>query len=282
MPHVVIAPQDIRNGAIVIRDPEVLHHLVTVLRVHEGDRVECLDGRGGWYAARVAATSRVELVLDIVEQGREPPPALSVRLMPALIKPERFDWLVQKTTELGIERISPVLTARSVVRLGGDRAEARLARWRRIAQGAAQQCGRATVPRIDVPMPLEKAISLLGSRLARPPGPPSAAQAGAGGTPGRAGEAQGSKEMVAVAPPSPILLATLTVPGRPLREVLAERPGITSAAVLIGPEGDFTEEEVVLARRHGAVPVSLGRRVLRSETAAVVMLAILQHTAGEL
>jgi 16S rRNA (uracil1498-N3)-methyltransferase len=244
MPRVVITPQDVHDRTIAITDPRTLHHLLDVLRVTDSDRVECVDGAGRWYAARVARRSKRELQLDIVEQGQEPRSTLAVRLVPALIKPERFDWLIQKTTELGVERISPVITTRSVVRLSGDRTMGRVARWRRIAKEAAQQCGRATVPRIDAPVAFQEAVLQLGSGL--------------------------------------ILLATLAVAGRPLREALAERPGVASAAVLIGPEGDFTVEEVALAQRYGAVPVSLGRRVLRSETAAIAVLAILEHAAGEL
>jgi 16S rRNA (uracil1498-N3)-methyltransferase len=252
MPRLVIAPQDVRDGtAITITDPPTLHRLLDVLRVREGDRIECADGAGRWYAARVARRSKRELVLDIVERGEEPRSPLAVRLLPALIKPERFDWLVQKTTELGVARISPVLTARSLIRVRGDRTEGRVARWERIAMEAAQQCGRAILPRIDAPVPFGELVSLLSSELG-----------------------VGSSELV--------IMPTLTIPAAPLREVLAGRPGITSAAVLVGPEGDFTVEEVALAQRHGAIPVTLGRRTLRSETAAIAVLAILQHTAGEL
>lgn len=263
MPRVVITPQDIRNGAIVIREPRTLHHLMTVLRVDEGDRVECVDGGGRWYATRVAARARGELVLDILEQGRESPPALSVWLMPALIKPERFDWLIQKTTELGVDRLTPIVTARSTVRVSSERAEARVARWRRIATEAAQQCGRATVPRLDAPVAFQDAVIQLGSGFRvlgsgqKNPHPPTQN-------------------------PEPVLLPTLAVAGRPLREALAQQPALASAAIMIGPEGDFTRDEVALAQRHGAVPVWLGRRVLRSETAAIIVLAVLQHTAGAL
>lgn len=245
MPHVLIDPRNVRDGAIAVTDPTTLHHLLDVLRVADGERVECVDGAGRWYAARVAHRSKRKLQLTIVDQGEDPLPALAIRLAPALIKPDRFDWLVQKATELGVDRISPMMAARSLVRVPPDRAAARLIRWRRIAAEAAQQCGRATVPQIDPPAAFWEALL----------GPPA---------------------------PSLVLIPTLEGNTVPLREALAGRAVLTSVAVLIGPEGDFTPEEVALAQRHGAVPVSLGRRTLRSETAAIAVLAVLQHMAGEL
>ena len=264
MPRILIDPGAVQDRAITVTDPATVHHLLDVLRVAEGERVECVDGAGRWYAARVAHRSKRQLRLAIVDQGEEPPSALAVRLMPALIKPERFDWLVQKAAELGADRISPIVTARGLVRLPSDRVAVRVSRWRRIAAEAVQQCGRATAPAIDSPVTFQEAVSLLGSGL----------RATAASPPERS-----SPEPRA---PSLLLLPTLAAATVPLREALSRRPDMSSAAVLIGPEGDFTAEEVALAQRYGAVPVSLGRRTLRSETAAVAVLAVLQHAAGEL
>ena len=264
MPRVVIAPEDVRDRTISIRDPATLHHLVRVLHVSPGEAVECVDGAGGRYATRVSRRSGRELVLDILERAADPASKLSVWLVPALIRPERFEWLVQKATELGVDRLSPVMTARSVIRLRAGRAEGRLKRWRRIAQEAAQQCGRATVPRIDAPVAFQEGVLLLSSEF-------------------RVWSSESVKPVSELRTPNSelVLLPTLAVAAVPLHEALADRPSLTSAAVLIGPEGDFTVEEVTLAQRHGAGPVSLGRRVLRSETAAIAVLAILQHAAGE-
>lgn len=273
MPRVVIDPRNVHGGAVAITDPQALHHLLDVLRVTDGERVECVDGAGRWYAARVARRSTRELQLEIVDQGEEPRVALAVRLVPALIKPERFEWLVQKTTELGVERISPVMTARSVIRPSGERRAGRLARWQRIANAAAQQCGRATVPQIDPPAVFRKVLASLASVGSDPKHKISEVS--------RLGS---DPTQLAPQPsaPSLVLLPTLAGTTVPLREALATGDGLTSVVVCIGPEGDFTPEEVVLAQHYGAVPVSLGRRTLRSETAAVAVLAVLQHTAGEL
>ena len=256
MPRIVVDPRNVHDGAITVTDPAVLHHVLDVLRVRAGSALDCMDGTGTWYAARVVHCSRRGLELHILNQGREPGPALAIRLVQALIKPERFDWLVQKATELGVERISPVMAARSIIRLRGDRTSGRMARWRRIAAEAAQQCGRATAPHIDPPAAFGEVLASLDARMGSDP--------------------------TQVVPPSLVLLPTLAVSGRSVRQAIGELGGAISAAVLIGPEGDFTTEEVALAQRHGAVPVSLGRRTLRSETAAIAVLAVLQHAAGEL
>ena len=288
MPHVVIDPRNVHDRAITITDPQTLHHLLDVLRVTEGERVDCVDGAGRWYTAtsrgeakwrgRVEGLRR-ELILDILEQGKEPCSALAIRLVQTLIKPERFDWLVQKATELGVERMSPVITSRSLIRVRGDsstrpsRISGRMARWRRIATEAAQQCGRATVPRIDPPAAFEEVLASLDSLGSDPKHSTSEAS--------RLGSDPTQRILQSPAK-SLTLLPTLTTPGRSLREVIGDRRNITSSTILIGPEGDFTQGEVALAQRYGAVPVSLGRRTLRSETAAIAVLVVLQHTAGEL
>ena len=268
MPCLLVKPKDVHGSTIVITDRGVLHHWRDVLRAAEGRRVECIDGSGGWYAARIVRSTVRSLELEILERGREEAPGRSVRLLPALIKPDRFDWLVQKATELGVEWISPVVTERSLVKLREGQGSGRVARWARIAKEAAQQCGRATVPQIDEPVMFAQAVSQLGSGI----------------------RDQGSGHDSALAqnpePPTPspelFLLPTLAVATIPLRQSLEGRAGAGSITVLIGPEGDFTKEEVALAQRHGAIPVSLGRRTLRSETAAIAVLAVLQHAAGEL
>jgi 16S rRNA (uracil1498-N3)-methyltransferase len=239
MPRILVNPQLVQGKTITLTDPQAVHHVRTVLRKGQGERVECMDGSGRWYAARIVRSTKALLELEILDQGKEEAPGIAAHLLPSLIKPERFDWLVQKATELGAARITPVMAARSLVRIPADRAAARVERWRRIAAEAAQQCDRATLPSIDAPVTFERAWASLES-------------------------------------PDISLIPTLAGPTRPIQTVLAGRPALASAAVFIGPEGDFTEEEVALARASGAVPVSLGRLVLRTETAALAVLSILQ------
>ena len=186
-----------------------------------------------------------------------------MHLLPALVRAERFDWLVQKATELGMDRLSPVMTERTIIRLSRDQAGGKVDRWLRIARESAQQCGRSTIPRIDAPIVFHEAMLQFGSGFKD--------QGSGNETP----ELRTSNFEL-------ILMPTLAIQAEPLREALNRRPQLSEAAVLIGPEGDFTPQEAARAVRQGAVAVSLGRRVLRSETAAIAVLAVLRHAAGEL
>jgi 16S rRNA (uracil1498-N3)-methyltransferase len=240
MPRVLIPPDAVTGSTAAVTDPREVHHLLDVLRVKAGDRIECVDGAGCLYAGPILRCSRRGVVMEIRERFEDRAPSLRLALAQALIRPERFEWVIQKATELGVEAMTPLLTQRTVVRPAGPSLERRLARWQRIAREAAKQCGRATLPRIERPQGFREAVRSLDREAY-------------------------------------VLMPTLSVPARSLKEELQGRACVNAAVVLIGPEGDFTPEEVALAQRHGARPVSLGRLTLRSETAAMATLAILQH-----
>ena len=243
MPRVLIDARAVRDGSIAIRDPDTLHRLLRVLRMKVGDALECFDGAGHRYAGRVAHCARQSMVIDVAQRIDEAPPALRVTLAQGLIRPERFDWVIQKATELGVERVTPLITAHTVIRLANDQCERKVARWTRIAEEAAQQCGRATIPVIDAPQRFDRFVPTLTSY-------------------------------------SGAVMPTLSAASRPLNQQLQDLDHWSSVAALIGPEGDFTREECLLAQRYGASLVSLGRLTLRSETAAVALLAILSCAAG--
>ena len=244
-----VAPERITASTLTIDRPAEIHHLQDVLRLGSGDEVVCFDGRGGEYAGVIARVAAGRVDVTILARRQEPTGGLSLWLLSGIPKGERFEWLLQKATELGASRISPLLTARTVVRLDGERGRGKRERWQRLVQEAAKQCGRASVPRIDPPQPFSSALS-----------------------------------SIAECPLA--LIPTLEVTAIPLRELLAQplrgarEASPREVAVLIGPEGDFSREEVALAEAHGARPVSLGPLTLRSETAAVAMMAILQHRFG--
>jgi len=241
MPRVIVPPDAILPDTVTIADPRELHHLLDVLRVKVGDRLECADGAGRAYAGAIRRCSRRGIVMKISERSDESTPALRLTLAQALIRPERFEWVIQKATELGVEAITPLMTRRTIVRLATGRLDHKLSRWQRIIREAAKQCGRATLPTIASPQELRAAVGSLD-------------------------------------PQACVLMPTLATTAPSLNEELKARSGVKAVVVLIGPEGDFTPEEVALAQRHGARPVSLGGLTLRSETAAIATLAILQHT----
>lgn len=153
-----------------------------------------------------------------------------------------MDWLIEKTTELGVAAVVPLLTARGIVRPDACRFGNRLQRWRRIAEQAARQCGSLTVPLIEEPIPLETVLK--------------------------------SKKHVII----PGIYGSLENDAASLRRALEKLPPRPHGmAVFIGPEGDFTPEETALLRGAGMAPVTFGTRVLRVETAALTAVCLLNH-----
>lgn len=242
MHRILILPQAAQVHQITIDDPRDLHHLVRVLRIKSGEELECFDGQGWTYRGRVTHVGAQQLRVCVDHRTQEPAARLRLTLAQSLIPPARFEWVLQKATELGAARITPVITSRTTVRPSPRGATHRMARWRRIVTEAAAQCGRATLPVVEEPQRFEAVVKTLSSRYA--------------------------------------LLLTLAGSGVPLGEHLKRLGGAAEVVILIGPEGDFSPEEVSLAQRAGAHPVSLGKTVLRSETAAIATLAILQHALG--
>ena len=213
-PHVFVADLD---APVLEHDDR--HHLRRVLRLRDGDALTVSDARGRWRAARFGD----ELVLDgAIEVDLVPTPALTIGF--ALVKGERPELVVQKLTELGIDRIAPFVAARSVVRWDDERSTKHVDRLRRVAREAAMQCRRCRVPEI-----LD--VSTFADRLTDP----GVALADRGGAP----------------------------------------PSLAMTTVLIGPEGGWAPDEQAHAARSGAVRLAFGDHVLRAETAAFAVAAVL-------
>jgi 16S rRNA (uracil1498-N3)-methyltransferase len=247
------------DGATVRLAREETLHLRRVLRLKAGDEAFVFDGAGREYACivapgdeddRRAETATLEVRGEVESQSPESP--LDLTLAVALLKGEKFDLVVQKATELGARRIVPVETKRADVRLlreGRDAAE-RVARWRRLALEAAKQSGRARLPEISAPVEL---ASLLG-------------RAG--------GAAEVNEER---------RLFFTERGGRGLAETVrawTERP--TRLIALVGAEGGWDDEEIARASAAGWLAVTFGGRILRAETAAIVVTGLLQHLCGDL
>lgn len=235
--RVHLPPERIEGGRGRLT-PEARHYLADVLRLGPGAAVEVFDGAGSRYPGRLEEGLET-VALGPREDARGGAPEIA--LLFALSKGEKVDLVVQKATELGAARIVPFAAARSVVRLDGPRGEERARRWRRIAEEAARQCGRADVPAVAAPLGLGAALADL------PPGTAA------------------------------FLFHT---GGSKLSH--AEAGGASGVAAIVGPEGGLAEEELAACRAAGAVHVSLGPRVLRAETAAIVAVALLQARFGDL
>lgn len=148
---------ELQQGGRLALAADAAHHAARVLRLREGDAVVLFDGRGGEYDARLTMQKSGAVVAELGakrEIERESP--LAVTLVQAVSSGEKMDFTIQKAVELGVAAIEPVLAAKSLVRLSGEREAKRLAHWRRVAVAACEQCGRNRIPRIAEPLPLER------------------------------------------------------------------------------------------------------------------------------
>ena len=237
-------------GARVAVPEATARHLLRVLRLRAGDAVTVFDGRGSEHAARIERAARGAVEIGVGEALETvPEPTLAIDLAQGISRGERMDLVVQKAVELGVRSITPLGSARSVVRLDGERAASRLAHWRAVAAGACEQCGRATVPEIR---PIRDLGDWLGDGL---------------------GDGRGED--------------AATFARLMLDPQAAHGPGALAApadgvTLLVGPEGGLEPAETRAARAAGFEPVRLGPRVLRTETAAIVAITAVQLLWGDL
>jgi 16S rRNA (uracil1498-N3)-methyltransferase len=223
---------------------ERYHYLVHVLRLGEGATLELFDGRGRAFDARVVALGEQEVHLAL-GPARHTPPRRALGLLQGLPKGDKLEWVLQKGTELGAAAFHPVDTARSVVKLEPRRAEERTARWRKIVEEAARQCRRSDMPEVHPPRPLLEAAR-------------------------------------ALAPGTALLVLDEQESSLPLGEAFRACPAGAPVALVVGPEGGLTREEVAALQALGARPVTLGPLILRTETAALAALVVLAHLEGTL
>jgi 16S rRNA (uracil1498-N3)-methyltransferase len=221
------------------------HHAADVLRLQPGETVAVLDGAGGEYRCRVFSVARKNLLLDVEEVARAAAPACRVTLLQAIPKGQIFDAIVQKATELGVERVTPLLSERVATRLDAAAAAQKREKWQQTAVEAIKQCGQRWLPRISPPVTLPALLA-------------------------------GGEQFDLT------LLGSLQEDRRHARGYFEEfqrrrqrRPA--SVCVWIGPEGDFAPGEVEAIRKAGALPITLGPLVLRSETAAIFALSIINY-----
>jgi 16S rRNA (uracil1498-N3)-methyltransferase len=226
----------------VIDLPPTAARHVQVLRMQPGHTLTLFNGEGGEFTAEVQHMGRSDVRVVVGEhRNAECEAAMQVHLAVGMPANDRMDWLVEKATELGVHRITPLMTERSVVRLSGERAEKKQAHWQAVAVSACEQCGRNRVPVIDVP-------ESLNAWLARQ------------------------------TPQADVVHGVLSLHAstQPLNALREGAPGSAQSWVLLnGPEGGLTDAEDAAARAKGFAAVSLGERVLRAETAALGALALL-------
>ncbi len=236
----------VHDGVCVITGGEA-RHISKVLRMVQGDHLIILDGKGARFLAEISSISHQGVKVEIKKPLPVPPPSpVDITLCQAVIKSGPMDYLIQKTSELGVNRIYPFISSRTVVHFQPDNHRKKLRRWREIAHNAAKQCNRAIPAEIG---PLETFEGQLASREQE------------SGLKAILWEGETSKD---------------------LKTLLQSHGPCAGFTGMVGPEGGFSPEEVSTAQKAGFIPVSLGARILRSETAAVTLVAIVQYEWGDL
>ncbi len=235
-------PQPLAPDSLIELPPAAAHHALRVLRLDVGDAVTLFNGEGGEYSGRIAETGRGVRVRLGDRCDVERESPLELVLAQALPAADKMDWVVQKAVELGVARIQPLLASRSVVRLSGERAVRRVEHWRQVAVSACEQCGRNRLPEIAPILDLRQWL----------------------------GQLRQDNETCR------LLLSPQG--GRRPRELA----GNDRFLLLVGPEGGLSEEEAAVAGMAGFSALSLGPRILRTETAGPAALAALGALGGDI
>jgi 16S rRNA (uracil1498-N3)-methyltransferase len=241
MPRFYIAPHAWNPDRLAL-DAGEAHHAADVLRMKAGDRATVFNGEGAEAEVELAKVGKHQVELRRVALQSTPALSCRITLGQAVPKGKNMELIIEKATELGAAAIAPLLSERTVIRGSEDEHVRKQHKWQRVAVEACKQCGQNWLPKVHVPRS-PKAFFEAGERY------------------------------------DLMLIASLQADAQPLKKVLAEfgakRPA--SVLILIGPEGDFTPAELALAKSHGCRPITLGPIILRTETAALYCLSVLNH-----
>jgi 16S rRNA (uracil1498-N3)-methyltransferase len=239
-----LPPEHCRDSTLELNGDEA-HHALRVLRLQAGERVTVLDGAGTELICEVREVTKRTINLAVLHKNSSPPLPCQITLLQAVPKAKAMDYIVQKATELGAARVVPILSERTVVHVNsagaGDKAE----KWQQIAIESIKQCGSPWLTKIEAPVTLK-------NYLAR-------------------------REEFDLP-----LIASLQDDSRHPREFIQQfrdehKRAPATASVWIGPEGDFSPAEMNIVKAEGALPITLGRLVLRSDTAAIYGLSVLNY-----
>lgn len=246
MPRFFVPKENIDGETIYITGDDV-GHISRVLRSEVGEELELCDGKGFDYSVRISEIEKDRILCEVLSKEKsDTEPNIEVTLYQGLPKAAKMEYIIQKTTELGISKIVPCTLSRCVVKLDGKKAEEKKRiRWQKIAESAAKQSGRGIIPEVGEAVNLDKAIAELK-------------ECDIAFVPYECEETTSLKEV-------------LTAVERPLK-----------IGYIIGPEGGFSIEETEKIRKSGIKTVTLGKRILRTETAGEAVLAMLMYEKGDI
>jgi len=233
-----ICPENVQEKYLVLSKSEA-KHAFSVLRLKKNKKILVFDGKGRQYLGRIESLSAKQGEIHIEKVIQRKPKKVEITLAAAFPKQSKFDEIVDKATQLGVSRIIPLLTRRTIVKISKDKLDAKLKRWKQIAIEAAKQCGCVYLPEITDITSFDAAIkNISGFDLS--------------------------------------IIASLDKDNLSIKNALK---GVQAGNIIvfIGPEGDFDEQELSAAKQSGATAVSLGENVLRCDTAVTAVLSILNY-----
>ena len=235
----IFTEQDLATGDTVPLEESASHHLSKVLRMQVGRELIVFNGKGGEYSATIVEITKKSVCISLGEHvaaNRESP--LQLELAIGISRGERFEWVLQKATELGVTKITPLVTERTEVKTGGDRQEKMQERWQQILISACEQCQRNLLPQLSAPVPITDWLKTVDSDLC-------------------------------------FVLHHRDSQGFPADK------NPQSVTLLIGPEGGLSEHEISQALAQNFKALTLGSRVLRTETAPVAAISLVQYLWGD-
>ena len=229
----------------IVMDGFASHHALKVMRLKNNDQLILFNGDGSDYTGQVINITKRQVEVSIKSKkniGSES--NLKVIILQALTSSDKMDLIIQKTTELGISEIQPIVCERSIVKIKKDKIDKKLSHWRQVAIAACEQCGRAEIPKIREP---ENIIKYLERVM------------------------ESDKDTKIILSPEAAQSLDNIIPNSK-----------QAIKVLIGPEGDFTKQELDFSIQKGFSPIKIGPRILRTETAPITILSILQYKYGDI
>lgn len=237
-------PEPLTVGQSVVLTADAFQHTIKVLRLKAADPIELFCGDGNNYAAKLIDVSKrqASVAIEAVEGNASESP-LSIHLGQVISRGDRMDFALQKSVELGVSQITPLFSQRCGVKLSGERLTKKQAHWQKIVVSACEQCGRSRVPTVNLAQSLDDFVAANDSQL-----------------------------KLTLDPMAQV----------PLAELAKQSASNHNVALLIGPEGGFTDAEVTQATEHDFKPIRLGPRILRTETAALTALSVIQYQLGDL
>lgn len=242
MSRFFIPKENIEENKITVTGEDVVH-ISRVLRLKKGDFFTCCDGRGFDYYVKIDDISKTEILCDVIKKEKsDTEPPVSITLIQGVPKASKMDYIIQKTTELGISEIYPCSLNRCISKTEKDK---KTDRWQKIAKEAAQQSGRGIVPAIHNTVNLKEALEIL------------------------------KKTDIAFA-------AYECEDKNTLKDVLLSKENPKTVAFLIGPEGGFDVSEIEFLKSSGIPVISLGKRILRTETAGEAVLSMIMYEIGDI